>query len=91
MTVGMPVAPSFEVKNPVSSGGKFATALSPMTTSARPRKSASVPIVTASEGSPTTATRKPLNTPATHAGQQPSASTTPMSSPPARARPSGRS
>jgi hypothetical protein len=37
MTTGMPVEPIFEVKNAVSSAGKFATALSPMTTSASPR------------------------------------------------------
>ena len=87
MTVGMPVAPIFEVKNPVSSGGKFATALSPMTTSASPRNSASVPIVTASDGSPTTATRKPLNMPASTPITSPRTSTTPMSHPACQSTP----
>ena len=43
--------------------GKSVTALVPSSPTAMPRKSASVPIVTASDGSPTYATRKPLSAP----------------------------
>ncbi len=43
--------------------GKSVTELSPITTYASPRNSASVPIVTASDGSPRRVTSKPLNAP----------------------------
>ena len=43
--------------------GKSVTESSPITTNARPRNSASVPIVTAREGSPRRVTSRPLNAP----------------------------
>src|SRR5918997_3237611 len=49
----------------VQTAGKSVTDSSPMTTYASPRNSASVPIVTASDGSPSRVTRKPLNAPHT--------------------------
>ncbi len=81
MTVGMPVPPSLEVKKAVSGFGKLATALSPMMTRARPRNSARVPIVTAREGSPRTAIRKPLNMPAAMPASRLIARTSQMSMP----------
>ena len=47
----------------VQTAGKSVTDSSPMTTKASPRNSASVPIVTASDGSPSRVTRMPLNAP----------------------------
>ena len=44
--------------------GKFATVFGPSRIVAIPRYSASVPIVTASEGSPSRVTSRPLNAPA---------------------------
>ncbi len=87
ITVGMPVAPSFEVKKAVSGLGKLATALSPMVTRASPRKSARVPMVTASDGSPSTAIRKPLNIPHTNPTSRLTASTSQISMPPAQSTP----
>src|SRR4051812_4548193 len=64
-TTGMPVSPMELIAHAVQARGKSATAWSPRTTNARPRYRASVPIVTASEGSPTFVTRKPLKAPRT--------------------------
>ena len=47
----------------VQVAGKSVTDSSPMTTYARPRNSANVPIVTASDGRPSCVTRKPLKAP----------------------------
>ena len=47
----------------VQTAGKSVTDSSPMTTKARPRNSASVPIVTASDGRPRRVTRTPLKAP----------------------------
>ena len=47
----------------VQVAGKSVTDSSPMTTNASPRNSASVPIVTASDGSPRRVTSTPLNAP----------------------------
>ena len=44
--------------------GKLETVLGPRTTTAMPRYSVNVPIVTASEGKPTRVTRNPLKQPA---------------------------
>src|SRR5690625_2267646 len=49
--------------HPVKDRGKVATALSPRRTYESPRYSASVPMVTASAGSPSTATKNPLTAP----------------------------
>ena len=50
---GMPVDPKEPVTAEVAHAGKSEIDWSPMTTRARPRYSASVPIVTASAGRPT--------------------------------------
>ena len=47
----------------VQTPGKSVTDSSPITTYASPRNSASVPIVTASDGSPSRVTIRPLNAP----------------------------
>src|SRR5688572_5652022 len=65
ITTGIPVSPIELIAHEVQARGKSATAWSPSTTNARPRYRASVPIVTASDGSPTLVTRKPLNAPRT--------------------------
>ena len=51
----------FALARSVHCSGKSVIAVVPSRPTAIPRKSASVPIVTASDGSPTTVTRKPLN------------------------------
>lgn len=60
---GIGVPAIFALARAVQNSGKSVTAAVPSSPTARPRKRASVPIVTASEGSPTTVTRKPLNAP----------------------------
>ena len=50
---GTPVDPTCEVARLVHPFGKSVTAVVPSSPTARPRKRASVPIVTASDGSPT--------------------------------------
>src|SRR5919205_419924 len=62
---GMPEAPILACRPLVMARGKLVTAWSPRTTNASPRYSARVPIVTASDGSPSTETRTPLSAPET--------------------------
>src|SRR3954462_12606525 len=63
MTFGTAVPAKLPIARSVQSEGKSVTESSPMTTNARPRKSASVPIVTASDGRPSRVTSRPLNAP----------------------------
>ncbi len=84
MTTGMPVEPIFERTKVLSSFGKFATFWSPITTRASPRKRASVPIVTASEGRPRVVIRKPLKAPHTTPTNTDTKITIPMSQPESR-------
>src|SRR5215218_390267 len=63
IVLGMNVPAKLPKARSVQVAGKSVTDSSPMTTKASPRKSASVPIVTASEGSPSRVTRTPLNAP----------------------------
>src|SRR3954470_17546383 len=63
MTFGTAVPAKLPIARSVQSEGKSVTESSPMTTNARPRNSASVPIVTASDGRPSRVTSRPLNAP----------------------------
>ena len=63
MATGTPVSPIRRVANRVSSDGKSETFWSPMTTRASPRNSARVPMVTASDDSPSRVISSPLNAP----------------------------
>ena len=60
---GTNVPAKFPNARSVQSAGKSVTDSSPMTTKARPRNSASVPIVTASDGRPKRVTSTPLKAP----------------------------
>src|SRR3954466_6673421 len=60
---GMNVLAKFPNARSVQSAGKSVTDSSPITTNASPRNSASVPIVTASEGRPSRVTSTPLKAP----------------------------
>src|SRR3954470_3179400 len=62
---GMNVPAKFPNARSVQTEGKSVTDSSPMITNASPRNSASVPIVTASDGRPSRVTRSPLNAPHT--------------------------
>ena len=61
--LGTAVPAKFPNARSVQTLGKSVTESSPMTTNARPRNSASVPIVTASDGRPRRVTSRPLNAP----------------------------
>src|SRR3954454_7295921 len=63
MTFGTAVPAKLPIARSVQSEGKSVTESSPMTTNARPRNSASVPIVTASDSRPSRVTSRPLNAP----------------------------
>ncbi len=60
---GMNVPAKFPNARSVQVVGKSVTDSSPMITKASPRNSANVPIVTASDGSPSRVTRRPLKAP----------------------------
>src|SRR3954469_14210706 len=63
MTFGTAVPAKLPNARSVQTDGKSVTESSPMTTNARPRNRASVPIVTASDGRPSRVTSRPLNAP----------------------------
>ena len=63
IVLGMNVPAKLPNARSVHVAGKSVTDSSPMTTKASPRNSASVPIVTASDGSPSRVTSTPLNAP----------------------------
>src|SRR4051812_36560281 len=65
ITFGTAVPAKFPIARSVHSAGKSVTESSPMITNAMPRNSASVPIVTASDGRPSRVTSRPLNAPHT--------------------------
>ena len=60
---GIAVPATFPKARSVHVAGKSVTDWSPMTTNASPRKSESVPMVTASDGSPKRVTSTPLSAP----------------------------
>src|SRR3954468_17294738 len=63
ITLGTAVPAKLPNARSVQTDGKSVTESSPMTTNARPRKRASVPMVTASDGSPKRVTSTPLKAP----------------------------
>src|SRR4051794_8524774 len=63
IVLGIAVPPTLPKARSVHEAGKSVTDWSPMTTKARPRKSDSVPIVTASDGRPSRVTSRPLTMP----------------------------
>ena len=64
VTLGIGVPGIFDFARSVQNSVKSVTAVVPSSPTASPRKSASVPIVTASDGRPTTVMKKPLTAPA---------------------------
>src|SRR3954447_11342328 len=63
ITFGTGVPAKFPIARSVQRPGKSVTESSPMTTNAKPRNSASVPMVTASDGRPSRVTSTPLKAP----------------------------
>ena len=66
---GIGVPGMFALARSVQNSGNSVIAVVPSRPTAMPRNSASVPIVTASDGRPTTVTRKPLTTPPSDADE----------------------